>query len=115
MEKSYQKMEESDLKLNDSKFEATSFQSPSTRRQYIRKQLSEQFAKSIECKLKAPVFNDEKNLQGYKITPMSESFGSMEKSSFWDGCAHPVRGFRRSSEFTKPDSEYLGTSQRLFN
>lgn len=84
--------------------------SNATRNEYMRKQLSEQFAKVLQHKLSAPVISDDKHLQGSKITS-TEPCGSATKPSFWTELAHPVRGFKRTSEFTKTDKDYLGTAQ----
>lgn len=95
------------LKMDETNFEPTS---NVTRHEYQRKQLTEQFAKILQRKMNAPAISDEKHLQGSKITN-NQASASASKPSFWSEYAHPVRGFRRTSDFTKPDSEYLGTSQ----
>lgn len=92
--------------MDETNFEPTSIV---TRREYNRKKLGEQFAKSLESKLKPAVISDEKNLQGTKI--IFVQCDCKQKDSIWTANAHQTRRFRRSSEFTKPDCAYLGTSQ----
>lgn len=111
-----------DLKLNAANFEPTSIV---TRREHTRNTLFEQFAEDVKSKLTAsPPINDEKNLQGFKmvhdateyeknrqISPLHREADGSNDFSHWNAYAHPIRRYRRTYEFTKPDSEYFGTAQ----
>lgn len=108
------KAKEFDLKMDKIKFEPTI----ETRQQYIRKRLCDRFAKILEKKLTPPVIIIKRNLQGSKIVQshnQSDASSNNEKSnqdsSVWCAYAHPIRRYRRTNEFTKPDREYFGTSQ----
>lgn len=92
-----------------------------TRREYTRNILSKKIADDMKKKLAPEPMNNEKNLQGSKIVhesgrehyPLNGGGGgdASKELSFWSEHAHPIRGFRRSYDFTKPDCEYLGTSK----
>lgn len=88
-----------------------------TRREYTRNLLCKKFAEEMKDKLAPVPMDNEKHLQGTKIIQDASNFknGLNEEASrdysFWNKHAHPIRQYRRSYDFTKPDSEYIGTSQ----
>lgn len=89
-----------------------------TRREYMRKVLTGHFAEVLKDKLTLlPMHvSDEKNLQGTKFVNNSDNnnknhSNESKDNSVWNAYAHPIRRFRRTYEFTKPDSEYFGNSQ----
>lgn len=111
--------EKIDLKMNEISFEPTSIP---TRRDYIRNILRNQFAKAMNDKLAPEPVDDSKHLQGTKIVHDPGSYvktcanhplhgGESADFSYWSAFAHPERRYKRSYEFTKPDSEYFGNSQ----
>lgn len=95
----------SDLKMDEVNFEPTSIP---TRRDYMRKILSDRIAEDLKRKLTVPPISEEKNLQGTK--KVHHTYID-KRQSIWSEIAHPTRGFKRTGEFTKPDSEYFGASQ----
>lgn len=93
-----------------------------TRHEYIRKVLTDRYTQVLKDGLAPMPINNDKDLQGFKPTLDSVKYernrqnfplnGAESKDvSFWSPYAHPTRGFKRTNEFTKPDREYLGTSQ----
>lgn len=94
--------------MDEVNFEPTSI---ATRRDYIRKILSDQFTEDLKRKLTVPPISHDKHLQGTKMVHNTAANKEEDHPSIWSDVAHPIRGFKRTDEFTKPDSEYFGTSQ----
>lgn len=99
--------------MDNVKFEPTPIE---TRHEYIRKVLTDHFAEALKIELTPLPVNNDKDLQGVKVDvnyAKNHQLNSDESKdvSFWSPYAHPTRRFRRTNEFTKPDSEYFGTSQ----
>lgn len=104
--------------MDKAEFEPTPI---ATRHQYIRKVLTDHFAEILKEELAPIPVNNDKDLQGNKIVTDSVNYEKNHKKfpvnsesrdfSVWSPYAHPTRRFKRTREFTKPDSEYFGTSQ----
>lgn len=108
-----------DLKMDSVNFEPTFIV---TRREYTRNILSKKFAEDVKRKLNTSPINNNKNLQGCKVVHDADLYVKNRRNdplhgdesndfSHWRTNAHPTRRYRRTFEFTKPDTEYFGTSQ----
>lgn len=99
-------------KMDQVKFECETKSKPiATRQEYLRKKLSDQFTEYLKDGLTPLPVNNEKNLQGIKIVSNCNMDDNKSKDvSCWSEYANPIRGFRRTNKFTKPDSEYYGPS-----
>lgn len=93
-----------------------------TRHKYIRKVLADRFAQALKDDLAPMPVNNDKDLQGSDKEALDSANYQKNRGKFpvndesknfsvWSPYAHPTRRFRRNSEFTKPDKEYLGSSQ----
>ena len=93
-----------------------------TRHKYIRKVLADRFAQALKDDLAPMPVNNDKDLQGSDKEVLDSANYQKNRRNFpvndelksysvWSAYGHPTRRFRRSNEFTKPDSEYFGSSQ----